>query len=94
MESDPDCEGCVLEMGGGRLIVRGAILLFIVCREAWGQPGSGGGYEFAITSSGKVRLDLYQSHNQYTTAIGATTLRPACGITWPVCLTAARCACI
>src|SRR6185436_13991238 len=26
----------------------------IVCREAWGQAGSGGGYEFSITSSGKV----------------------------------------
>ncbi len=46
----------------------------IVCREAWGQAGSGGGYEFAITSAGKLRLDLYQSHNQYTTAIGSTTV--------------------
>jgi hypothetical protein len=46
----------------------------IVCREAWGQAGTGGGYEFAITNSGKVRLDLYQSHNQYTTAIGVTTV--------------------
>src|ERR1044072_6224627 len=46
----------------------------IVCREAWGQAGTGGGYEFAITNPGKLRLDLYQSHNQYTTAIGATTV--------------------
>lgn len=46
----------------------------IVCREAWGQAGTGGGYEFAITSTGKVRLDLYQSHNQYTTVIGSTTV--------------------
>ncbi len=46
----------------------------ILCRESWGQAGTGGGYEFAITSTGKVRLDLYQSHNQYTTAIGATTV--------------------
>ncbi len=46
----------------------------ILCREAWGQAGTGGGYEFAITSTGKVRLDLYQSHNQYTTVIGATTV--------------------
>ncbi|HKU77567.1 MAG TPA: LamG-like jellyroll fold domain-containing protein [Pyrinomonadaceae bacterium] len=46
----------------------------IVCREVWGQAGSGGGYEFAITSTGKLRLDLYQSHNQYTTAIGSTTV--------------------
>src|ERR1043166_5991905 len=46
----------------------------IVCREAWQQAGTGGGYEFAITNSGKVRLDLYQSPNQYTTVIGATTV--------------------
>lgn len=46
----------------------------IVCRENWGVAGSGGGYEFAITNTGKVRLDLYQSHNQYTTAIGGTTI--------------------
>jgi YD repeat-containing protein len=46
----------------------------IVCRESWGQAGTGGGYEFAITSTGKVRLDLYQSHNHYTTVIGATTI--------------------
>ena len=46
----------------------------MVCREAWGQAGTGGGYEFAITNTGKVRLDLYQSHNQYTTAIGTTTV--------------------
>ena len=43
----------------------------IVCREAWGQAGTGGGYELSITNTGKVRLDLYQSHNQYTTAIGS-----------------------
>ncbi len=46
----------------------------IVCRESWGQAGTGGGYEFAITNSGKLRLDLYQSHNQYTTVVGATTI--------------------
>jgi len=46
----------------------------ILCREAWGQAGTGGGYEFSITNTGKVRLDLYQSHNQYTTAIGVTTV--------------------
>src|SRR5688572_13280436 len=46
----------------------------IVCREAWGQAGTGGGYELAITSTGKLRLDLYQSHNQYTTAISSTTV--------------------
>ena len=46
----------------------------IVCRESYGQAGTGGGYEFAITSTGKVRLDLYQSHNQYTTVSGSTTV--------------------
>lgn len=39
-----------------------------------GQAGSGGGSEFAITNTGKLRLDLYESHNQYTTAIGSTTI--------------------
>jgi hypothetical protein len=46
----------------------------IVCRESWAQAGTGGGYEFAITDTGKLRLDLYQSHNQYTTVIGGTTI--------------------
>jgi len=46
----------------------------IVCREAWGQAGTGGGYELSITNAGKLRLDLFQSHNQYTTVIGATTV--------------------
>ncbi len=46
----------------------------IVCRESWGQSGTGGGYEFSISSTGKVRLDLYQSHNQYTTVSGSTTV--------------------
>src|ERR1044072_2580496 len=46
----------------------------IVCREAWGQAGTGGGYELSITNTGKLRLDLFQSHNQYTTVIGATTV--------------------
>src|ERR1043165_5800656 len=38
----------------------------ILGREAWQQPGTGGGYELCISNTGKVRLDLYQSHNQYT----------------------------
>src|SRR6185369_5878362 len=46
----------------------------IVYRHTWQVPGTGGGYEFSITNTGKVRLDLYQSHNQYTTAIGVTTV--------------------
>ena len=46
----------------------------IVARHSWGQVGTGGGYELTITNTGKPRLDLYQSHNQYTTLIGATTV--------------------
>src|SRR5688500_12371521 len=46
----------------------------IIYRHSWQVPGTGGGYEFSITNTGKVRLDLYQSHNQYTTAIGSTTI--------------------
>src|SRR5262245_25607281 len=46
----------------------------ILCKESYGQAGTGGGYEFEITNTGKVRLDLYQSHNQYTTVIGSTTV--------------------
>ena len=43
-------------------------------RHTWQVPGTGGGYEFSITNAGKVRLDLYQSHNQYTTVTGSTTI--------------------
>jgi hypothetical protein len=46
----------------------------IVYRHTWQVPGTGGGYEFSITNAGKVRLDLYQSHNQYTTVTGSTTI--------------------
>ncbi|HEX5874779.1 MAG TPA: LamG-like jellyroll fold domain-containing protein, partial [Pyrinomonadaceae bacterium] len=46
----------------------------IVYRHSWQVSGTGGGYEFSITNAGKLRLDLYQSHNQYTTAIGGTTI--------------------
>ncbi|HKV34161.1 MAG TPA: LamG-like jellyroll fold domain-containing protein [Pyrinomonadaceae bacterium] len=46
----------------------------IISKEAFQQAGTGGGYRLAITDLGKVRLDLFQSHNTYTTAIGTTTV--------------------
>ena len=46
----------------------------IISRESWGQSGTGGGYELSLTNLGKVRLDLYQSHSTYTSAIGNTTV--------------------
>ncbi|HEU4796378.1 MAG TPA: LamG-like jellyroll fold domain-containing protein, partial [Pyrinomonadaceae bacterium] len=46
----------------------------IVSREAFQQAGSGGGYRLVVTDTGKLRLDLFQSHNTYTTAIGTTTI--------------------
>ena len=45
----------------------------ILSREAFQQTGAGGGYRLAVTDLGKLRLDLFQSHNTYTTAIGTTT---------------------
>ena len=48
----------------------------IISKEAFQQTGTGGGYRLAITDLGKVRLDLFQSHNTYTTAIGTTTVTP------------------
>jgi YD repeat-containing protein len=46
----------------------------IVSREAFQQAGTGGGYRLAVTDAGKLRLDLFQSHNTYTTAIGTTAI--------------------
>ena len=46
----------------------------IVSREAFQQAGTGGGYRLAVTDTGKLRLDLFQSHNTYTTVIGTTTI--------------------
>jgi RHS repeat-associated protein len=46
----------------------------IIARESWNQSGTGGGYQLSLTNLGKVRLDLYQSHNTYTPAIGNTTV--------------------
>jgi len=48
----------------------------IISKEAFQQTGTGGGYRLAITDLGRVRLDLFQSHNTYTTAIGTTTVTP------------------
>ena len=38
------------------------------------EAGSGGGYEMSVNGVGKFRLDLFQSHNTYTTLIGTTVL--------------------
>lgn len=46
----------------------------IASREAFQQAGTGGGYRLAITNLGKPRLDLFQTHNTYTTLYGATTV--------------------
>lgn len=46
----------------------------IISKEAFQQTGTGGGYRLAITDLGKVRLDLFQTHNTYTTAIGTATV--------------------
>ncbi|HEV2833744.1 MAG TPA: LamG-like jellyroll fold domain-containing protein, partial [Pyrinomonadaceae bacterium] len=45
----------------------------VLSREAFGQPGTGGGYRLTISNAGKVQLDLFQSHNTYVTVIGTTT---------------------
>jgi hypothetical protein len=64
----------------------------IVSREAFQQAGSGGGYRLVVTDLGKLRLDLFQSHNTYTTAIGTTTITTGVWHQWPACSMAARCA--
>ena len=46
----------------------------IVSRVNRNEAGSGGGYELSVNGVGKTRLDLFQSHNTYTTAIGTTVL--------------------
>lgn len=46
----------------------------IVSRINRNEAGSGGGYELEVNGVGKLRLDLFQSHNQYTTLIGTTVL--------------------
>jgi concanavalin A-like lectin/glucanase superfamily protein len=46
----------------------------ILSREAFQQPGTGGGYRLTITNVGKLQFDLFQSHNTYVTAIGVTTV--------------------
>ena len=46
----------------------------IVSRINRNASGSGGGYALTVNAAGKARLDLFQSHNQYTTVIGATVL--------------------
>ena len=46
----------------------------IISREAFQQAGTGGGYRLVVNDTGKLRLDLFQSHNTYTTVIGTTTV--------------------
>ena len=46
----------------------------ILSRESYLQEGMGGGYRLTITDTGKLRLDLFQTHNTFTTAIGTTTV--------------------
>jgi RHS repeat-associated protein len=46
----------------------------IISREAFQQSGTGGGYLLSITDTGKVRLDLFQTHNTYVNLSGATTI--------------------
>ena len=53
----------------------------IISKEAFQQAGTDGGYRLAITDLGKVRLDLFQSHNTYTTLLARRQSRPACGST-------------
>jgi len=46
----------------------------IVSREAFQQPGTGGGYRLTITSAGKLDFTLFQSHNTYVNVVGVTTV--------------------
>lgn len=46
----------------------------ILSRETFGVAGTGGGYELTLNNVGKLRLDLYHSHNTYTPVIGNTVL--------------------
>jgi hypothetical protein len=46
----------------------------IVSRINRNQAGSGGGYALTVNNVGKLRLDLFQTHNTYTTVIGASVM--------------------
>ena len=46
----------------------------IVSRVDRNTTGSGGGYSLTVNPTGKLRLDLFQTHNTYTTLIGATVM--------------------
>lgn len=46
----------------------------IISREAFQQSGTGGGYRLMITDTGKVRFDLFQTHNTYVNMSGTTTI--------------------
>ena len=46
----------------------------VISRETYGVSGTGGGYELQMNNLGRMRLDLYHTHNTYTPVIGNTTL--------------------
>jgi YD repeat-containing protein len=46
----------------------------VISREAFQQSGTGGGYRLLITDTGRVRLDLFQTHNTYVNLSGAATI--------------------
>ncbi|HKV35769.1 MAG TPA: LamG-like jellyroll fold domain-containing protein [Pyrinomonadaceae bacterium] len=46
----------------------------IVSRINRNDSTSGGGYSLTVNPAGKVRLDLFQNYNAYTTVIGATAM--------------------
>ena len=46
----------------------------IVSRINRNDSTSGGGYSLAVNTAGKLRLDLFQNYNAYTTVIGSTVV--------------------
>lgn len=46
----------------------------IVSRINRNEAGSGGGYALSVNPAGKLRFDLFQTHNTYTTLIGTTVM--------------------
>ena len=46
----------------------------IISRIDRNTSGSGGGYSITVNNVGKLRLDLFQTYNTYSTVIGATVM--------------------
>ena len=46
----------------------------IVSRINRNDSTSGGGYSLSVNTAGKLRLDLFQNYNSYTTVIGSTVM--------------------